>query len=117
MKNNMDIEIIMVVNYAQLDMLYKCHAFTIVGMRMDTYSVMACFRWLELVTRVRQKRAYIVKGETMNRFYGQDNEHMLDPNLNIMCITADDIDLHPLAYRMAEIGGRYFNEVADELRI
>lgn len=98
----------------ELERLYKGSALTFTGLYPDEENLSQMLGWIENYTPLKRERVFVVKGATMNRVYGLTQENAYLDDLNIVCVSLEDME-NPMAIALPRfsIGGRWFDDVVD----
>lgn len=111
--NYEDIEKIYVEDRKILDLFYNEWVITVEGMEDWVFPYYIDF--LESRTTVYRKRLYIIKGSTMNREYGLTGTNQYPDDLNLVCISKEDVDQEngTILTDRNLAKGRYFTDIVD----
>lgn len=100
-----------VTDRAGLDALYKDSALTFEGITRE--SIPDVLDWVKLYTRFKgEEEVFVVRGETMNSFYGLTGLNQYVTHLNIVCVKLSDLE-EPmkLVIPRFRVGGRWFDDI------
>lgn len=109
------IETIHIFSAEDLEMLYNDSAFTIEGLSLDSIPDMV--KWVEGYTKLKNKRVYVISGETMNTYCGNTGNNAYPKELNIVAIKLSDMK-NPMNITLPrfQVGGRWFDDVVENNR-
>ena len=112
---NKDIKTIHASSTKTLDVLYNDSAFTIEGLKLE--NIPDVVKWVEGYTKFKNKRVYIVSGETMNTYCGNTGDNAYPNDLNIISIKLSDMrNPMNLVIPRFRVGGRWFDDVVNNNR-
>lgn len=109
------IKIKAVKNYDEIKDLGS--ALTWEGLTIDDQSLNDMFDWIERHTEVLDKTVYVTKGQLINQIFELEGDNKYPDDLNIVSVKLEDLkDFRKLITARLEVGGRWMDDIIDNLR-